>query len=172
MEHRAWLLIKFMFVVRHICIRDRVWWWTTALKLASTWSHAHQALLQLGARFLRLHVCLILRNRSVCLGTLITSKNLFKRQSSLIFYNHLLCFLESRTMLSWPRWRLVALQRWYLTSSLKHDIPVEPPAPQLLRLAKQLWNHFFCVVCYIWSSCLNILLILLEWNFGARNCIK
>lgn len=92
MEHRAWLLIKFMFVVRHICIRDRVWWWTTALKLASTWSHAHQALLQLGARFLRLHVCLILRNRSVCLGTLTTSKNLFKRQSSLIFYHHLLCF--------------------------------------------------------------------------------
>ena len=29
---------------------------------------------------------------SVCLGTLTTSKNLFKRQSSLIFYNHLRCF--------------------------------------------------------------------------------
>ena len=65
-------------------------------------------------------------------------------------------FLESRTMLSWPRWRLVALQRWYLTSSLKHDIPVEPPAPQLLRLAKQLWNHNFSVKFYwfYWSEIL------------------
>ncbi len=60
MEHRAWLLIKFMFAVRRICIHDRAWWWTTALQLASTWSHAHQAPLQLGARFLRLHFCFIL----------------------------------------------------------------------------------------------------------------
>ena len=166
MEHRAWLLIKFMFVVRHICIRDRVWWWTTALKLASTWSHAHQALLQLGARFLRLHVCPFVLAPSQHRKTSLNGNPLW---FSTIISG---VFLESRTMLSWPRWRLVALQRWYLTSSLKHDIPVEPPAPQLLRLAKQLWNHFFCVVCYIWLSCLNILLILLEWNFGARNCIK